>query len=182
MLAAKKEGTAANRLVVGIGAMIVSNNIDDYLVTYGLGSCLGITLYDPVVRVGALLHIMLPLSKLQQQDAKKFPLRYVETGVPLLFKACYELGAEKQRIEIRVAGGASVQMADGDSVLQIGKRNIISLKRLLMKNRVLTSASDVGGSKSRTLSMRIDTGRTEIMAQGKQYELTKTGVRAEGKD
>ncbi len=179
MIPAAKKVTDKRR-VIGIAAMIVSNDPSDYLVTYGLGSCLGITLYDPMAKVGGLLHIMLPVSKLQVEDAKLRPLRYVETGVPMLFKACYALGAEKSRIVVRVAGGASVQMTDGDSVLQIGKRNTIALKRMLMKNRVLISAIDVGGAKSRTLSMQIGTGRVDIVAQGEQYELKKSASRVAG--
>ncbi len=181
MSAVEKKAVLAKR-VIGIGDMIVSNDLGEVLITYGLGSCLGITIYDPVAQVGGLLHIMLPLSKLQQEDAKAKPLRYVETGVPLLFKACYELGADKKRLIVRVAGGANMQMMGSGSTLQIGKRNIVALKRLLMKNRVITTASDVGGTKSRTMTLNIESGLVDIVSQGKRYELTgktanKMGVR-----
>lgn len=180
MMPSKQKNSNQKRQDIGIGAMLVSNNPDDYLVTYGLGSCLGVSIYDPVAKVGGLLHLMLPMSKMQQNDSKKSPLRYVETGVPLLFKACYALGAEKSRIIVKVAGGASVQMVDEESVLRIGKRNIVALKRVLMTNRVLINASDVGGSKSRRMSIRIDTGRVEITAQGRQYDLIKSALQTGG--
>lgn len=92
--------------IVGVADMFVSDNEEDTIITHGLGSCLGIAIYDPVVRVGGLLHAMLPDSKVDPEKAKEKPFMFVDSGVPMLFRACYALGAVKSRINVKVAGGA----------------------------------------------------------------------------
>src|SRR5690606_33471231 len=94
-------------IVVGMADLRVSNSPDERLVTYALGSCLGIAVYDPTARVGGLLHVMLPLSSTDMARAAENPALFVDTGVPELFRSCYRLGASKQRMIVRVAGGAS---------------------------------------------------------------------------
>ena len=85
-------------VVVGIADMKVSKDVDATLVTHSLGSCIGLAVYDPVAKVGGLLHYMLPESGLDANKAKERPLMFADTGIPLLFKACYNLGAEKKRM------------------------------------------------------------------------------------
>ena len=75
--------------------MKVSGNIDDMLIIHALGSCIGVAVYDPMVKVEGLLHFMLPDSSLDSKKAKKKPAMFADTGIPLLFKSCYKLGAEK---------------------------------------------------------------------------------------
>src|SRR4051794_31565093 len=96
------------KVIVGIADLAVSNNQNATLTTYSLGSCLGITVYDPVVRAGGLLHIMLPDSSIDSNKAAKQPAMFVDTGVPALFRAAYQFGAEKHRMIICVAGGAQI--------------------------------------------------------------------------
>lgn len=143
--------------VIGIADMKVSSAKDDILITYALGSCLGIAIYDPVAQVGGLIHIMLPLSSVNPEKAQSNPLMFVDTGVPLLFKNCYKLGAQKDRLIVKVAGGASLNHHDDDQ-FQIGKRNFTMLRKLLWKNNVLLNAYDVGENHSRTMSLNINNG------------------------
>lgn len=143
--------------VIGIADMKVSSASDDTLITYALGSCLGIAIYDPVARVGGLIHIMLPLSSVNLEKAQSNPCMFVDTGVPLLFKSCYKAGAQKERLIVKVAGGASLQNHEDDQ-FQIGKRNFTMLRKLLWKNNVLLNAFDVGESYSRTMSLNIGNG------------------------
>jgi chemotaxis protein CheD len=82
--------------VVGVAELVVSNQLDDVLITYALGSCLGISIYDPVAKVAGLLHVMLPLSSVSPEKAREKPAMFVDTGVPLLFKESYRLGAKKE--------------------------------------------------------------------------------------
>ncbi len=84
--------------VVGISDMKVSNNPEEVLITYSLGSCLGVIIYDPVARVAGMLHSMLPLSKIDPHKAKTTPYMFVDTGIPMLFKEAYRLGAKKKNI------------------------------------------------------------------------------------
>lgn len=143
--------------VIGIADMKISSAADDTLITYALGSCLGIAIYDPVARVGGLIHIMLPLSSVNLEKAQNNPCMFVDTGVPLLFKSCYKAGAQKERLIVKVAGGASLQNHEDDQ-FQIGKRNFTMLRKLLWKNNVLLNAFDVGENCSRTMSLNIGTG------------------------
>ena len=113
--------TAATLAVVGIGEVIVSDDPHDTIVTYALGSCLGVVIYDPVARVGGMLHAMLPESSLSPEKAAVQPGRFVDTGVPHLFRACYRLGASKERLIVKVAGGAALRRDDEDDQVRPGR-------------------------------------------------------------
>lgn len=152
--------------IVGVADMKVAFDPTDQIITHALGSCLGIALYDPVARVGGLLHVMLPLSSVDQAKSKKNPYMFVDTGVPKLFIDCYKAGAQKQRSIVKVAGGACLNGNDRDDYFQIGKRNFIILRKLLWKNGVLIAASDVGGNSARTMSIDISTGEVSISSNG----------------
>ncbi len=158
-----------NKKTIGISDFQVSNDPSELLITYSLGSCVGVTIYDCEVRVGGMIHCMLPLSKNNNEKAAETPAMFVDTGIPLLFKAVYELGAVKSRVIIRVAGCS--QMMGSNTVFQIGKRNYTILKKLLWKNDLLIKSEDVGKSLSRTLSLDIETGRTYLKVLGKESEL-----------
>ncbi len=156
---------------IGIADMRISSNEGDTLITYALGSCLGITVYDPVAHVGGMIHIMLPNSAVNPEKAKQNPLMFVDTGVPELFRACYKAGAKKERIELRVAGGASTQNKPEEDQFQIGKRNFLMLRKLLWKNNVLIKAWDVGETYSRTMSLEISTGEVNLKINNQTTEL-----------
>lgn len=163
--------TAAGLTVVGIGEIVVSDDPHDTIVTYALGSCLGVMIYDPVARVGGMLHAMLPESSLAPEKAVVQPGRFVDSGVPHLFRACYKLGASKERLILKVAGGAALRRDDEDDPFQIGKRNMVMLRKLLWKNGVLIRAEDVGGQASRTVTMRLGTGDVRVKSHGVEREL-----------
>lgn len=162
--------TAATQVRVGIGEMAVTREPAEQIVTYALGSCLGITLHDPLARVGGMLHAMLPQSTLDPEKARTSPARFVDTGVPALFRACYALGASKERLVLKVAGGASMQDAGADS-FEIGRRNLLMLRQLLWKNGVLIRGQDVGGDVSRTLVLDVASGATTVRSNGQVREL-----------
>lgn len=157
--------------IVGVADMKISASPGDLIITHALGSCLGITIYDPVAQVGGLLHVMLPLSSVDNEKAKHNPMMFVDTGVPKLFKDCYEAGALKQRLDVKVAGGSSLHASEDDDYFQIGKRNFLVLRKLLWKNGVLLKSYDVGGSESRTLTLDIDSGAVTIRANGSERSL-----------
>jgi chemotaxis protein CheD len=152
-------------LVVGLGAMDVTSATDATLVTYALGSCLGVAVYDPVARVGGMLHAMMPRSEIDVARADERPALFVDTGIPALFRACYALGARKDRLVVRLAGGASIHGADEDQ-FQIGKRNLLMARQLFWKNGVLVHAQDVGGSAWRTMTLHIRSG-TVVVRSGR---------------
>ncbi|RMH16618.1 MAG: chemotaxis protein CheD [Gemmatimonadetes bacterium] len=152
--------------VAGIAEMVLSNRPDDLLITYALGSCLGLCIYDPVAKVGGLIHLMLPSSQIDPGRAATNPERFVDTGVPLLFREAYKLGARKERIIAKVAGGASMVEAGRADSFQTGKRNYVTLKKLLWKNGVFLKGEDVGGNVSRTISLYVASGEVVVKSNG----------------
>ena len=91
-----------NTRVIAIAEMYVSENVDDMLITYSLGSCLGVTAYDPVARVGGMIHCLLPSSRSNPEKAKEKPTMYADTGLVALFSKLFEYGAHKDRIKIKI--------------------------------------------------------------------------------
>ena len=158
-----------NRVVVGISEMEISNRPEDVLVTYSLGSCIGVAIYDPEIKVAGMLHCMLPLSKIDLQKAKNVPYMFVDTGIPILFKEVYGLGAKKERIIVKIAGCSS--MMDKKGMFKIGERNCTVFRKILWKNNVLIEKQDIGGSISRTLSIEVATGRVIVKSGGEEVEL-----------
>ena len=112
---------------------------------------------------------MLPLSEIDPRKAEQNPYMFVDTGVPKLFHECYEAGAVRNRLVIKVAGGGAFY-SDND-LFAIGKRNYIVLRKLFWKNGFMIAADDVGGSISRTMSLEIGTGRTLLRSAGREWEL-----------
>ena len=151
---------------VGVAELQVSSAPGEVLVTYALGSCLGICVYDPVARVGGMLHAMLPESSIDPEKAKARPAMFVDTGVPRLFRSCYRLGAVKERMLVKVVGGASSRADGEEDHFQVGKRNFTALRRLLRKNGVRLHAQDVGGGLSRTVSLRLEDGAVVVRTPG----------------
>ncbi len=165
-----------HRVVVGIADMAASNNQNVVLTTYSLGSCLGIAIYDPVVKAGGLLHIMLPDSTIDSAKAAKQPAMFVDTGVPALFRAAYQLKAEKHRVIISVAGGA--QIMDSGGFFNIGSRNYESLTGLLGQHGLRIHAEQVGGMVNRTMYLNLATGevRLKISGEAKDTILCKSST------
>jgi chemotaxis protein CheD len=162
----------AGDLVVGVGALRLSADPAERLVTYALGSCLGIAIHDPVARVGGLLHAMLPNSLIDAEKARNTPAMFVDTGVPLLFRESYKLGARKERMIVKVAGGAAAGADESADQFQIGKRNVLALRKLLWKNGVLLHAHDVGGVQtSRTVYLDVGTGVLTVRSNGSETQL-----------
>ena len=156
------------RHVVAVGDMKIGRD-NDLIVTHALGSCLGLVIYDSVGRVGGLLHAMLPLSKINPTKAEANPYMFVDTGVPALFKALYEIGGQKSRMVIKAAGCGNP--LGKNEMFKIGERNYTVLKKLLWKNNILLEAEDVGGTASRTVYFDMATGQTIISSGGKKTEL-----------
>lgn len=153
-------------LTVGVADMKISSSKGDVIVTHALGSCLGVTIFDPLTGVGGMLHAMLPDSGIDPRKAAENPFMFVDTGVPRLFRDCYGRGAEKSRLIVKVAGGATSKANVEDDYFQIGKRNFVMLRKLLWKNNVLLKSYDVGGTESRTLTLDMGSGSVLLKVSG----------------
>ncbi|MFO1497059.1 MAG: chemotaxis protein CheD [Verrucomicrobiota bacterium] len=158
-----------DRVIVGIAELAVSSNPQVTLMTYSLGSCLGVAIYDPAVRVGGLLHLMLPDSKIDPVKGAARPGMFVDTGIPALFRGAYNLGADKRRLLIYVAGGA--QVMDDSGYFSIGKRNYEALTALLNRHGLRICAEQVGGFKNRTLCLNLRSGDVSLRISGQTKEV-----------
>lgn len=159
----------AIRYTVGISEMAFGTEEGDLIVTHALGSCLGVSIYDPVVKVGGILHYMLPNSSLDSEKARKNPLMFGDIGIPAFFQEAYRLGAQKDRLRVVIAGGANVINANNN--FDIGGRNITIARKLFWKNNVLIAAQHVGGDMPRTLYLEIGSGRTWFTSRGQSLDL-----------
>ena len=151
-----------NLLTVTIGGIEVSDDRSRVLVTHGLGSCVAVMTWDPVCRIGGMLHFQLPTATLSPDRAKDAPGTFADTGIPLLFERMYMLGAKKRDIVVKVAGGGSFH---GDiDTFDIGRRNYTMMRKIFWKNQVLIAAEDIGGNRSRTARLFVDTGQVTIQS------------------
>ena len=148
------------RKVIGVADVAVSNSPDDVLITYSLGSCIAVVIFDPVVRVGGMLHYMLPESSLDTEKAKKNPYMFADTGIAFLFKQSYQYGTKKDNIIVKVVGGA--QILDENGVFNIGKRNYVAMRKIFWRNNVMIGAEHVGGNVNRTVRLEMDSGRVFV--------------------
>jgi chemotaxis protein CheD len=156
------------RHIVGVGDMKLGKE-GDLLVTHALGSCLGLMVYDPVVKVGGMLHAMLPLSSINPQKAESNPFMFVDTGVPYMFNEIYSMGGQKNRLIVKAAGCG--QPLGKNEMFKIGERNYTVLRKILWKNNVLLGSENVGGTMSRTVYLEINSGRIVISSNGKETPL-----------
>lgn len=163
------ENTKRSNLIVGISEMVISTEPSTVLTTYSLGSCLGLTVYDPVALIGGMIHCMLPLSSLDPAKAREKPAMFVDVGVPALFAAFFRAGGSRSRMIVKAAGCA--QILDPSGHFRIGERNFLVLNKLLTKNNIELTSQSTGGSVSRTMQLEISTGRTTIKSPGIVVEI-----------
>jgi chemotaxis protein CheD len=154
---------SSRRVVVGIGEYAVSQNPDEVIVTHALGSCIAVCVFDPVAKVAAMLHFLLPEAQINEERARIQPGAFADTGIPMLFQAAYKCGLEKKRAIVKLAGGAELGERGSGTALQIGRRNALAAKNLLWKNGVLVKSQDVGGNTARTVYLSVQDGRMQIV-------------------
>jgi chemotaxis protein CheD len=152
------------QIVIGIGEGGISRDADTLLVTYALGSCVAVMLYDPVAGVAGMLHYMLPESSMAVDKARARPSMFGDTGISQLVRATEGQGADKRRLVIFAAGGAQV-MGD-NSMFNIGKRNCLALKKNLWKFGLVVHVEETGGTAPRTVRMEVGTGRVWLQSPG----------------
>ena len=154
----------ADKLVVGIADMKMASR-EGMLITYALGSCIGICLYDPVLRLAALVHVMLPLN---METGRKSPLKPADSGIRETLKQMEARGAKRSRITAKIAGGARMFDVPGNGSLgNIGQRNIESVHMTLKREGIKLLKEDVGGSVARTLLFDAATGQACVRSYGK---------------
>ena len=151
--------------------MKISGDDSDMLITYALGSCLGIAVYDFNLRRAGLLHCMLPDSSLDRNKAAGNPYMYVDSGMKVLLDNFYRNGSLKKNLIIRVAGGSSSKVNEEEDFFKIGHRNLVSLRKYLWNEGLMLKAHDVGGYGSRTVTLEVENGKMLIKAKGSIKQL-----------
>ena len=159
---------AASVIAVGLGDLFVSKADD--LVAYSLGSCVGICLWDPVVRVAAMAHVVLPSAP---AGAVALPGKFGDTAVPALLAALARAGAQKSRLQCKIAGGAAVlSIGGGGSLPKIGARNVEAVKAALAQANIRVLGEQTGGNQGRTVRLVPATGRVLVRTvRGTEIEL-----------
>lgn len=127
------------------------------LISYGLGSCVGIAIYDSVAKVGGLAHIMLPDST--QSRATENPAKFADTCLPLMMDEILKLGAAKSRVWAKIAGGAQMfTFANATDIMRVGERNVEAVRQMLKKMDIKMINEDTGGNYGRTVELKLDSG------------------------
>ena len=154
-----------NDISVGLGEIKISRDPNDVLVAFGLGSCVGIGMYDPITHIGGMLHAVLPMANGKQDSLSK----YADSGTLLLLDEMQKAGALKFRLIVRIAGGANMLSAPGmPTFFDIGTRNIESAHNILNKIGLKLSNEEVGGQIGRTVRLYIADGRMTVRTMGGQ--------------
>lgn len=150
---------------VGIGDVNIAFP-PDKLITLGLGSCVGVALYDSTNRVAGLAHIMLPNSSGFTNQSN--PLKFADIAIPDLIKKMQLRGANIFNIKAKIAGGASMfTFSDRSTTIDIGNRNSNSVKSILNEMRIRVISEDLGGNSGRTMIVESETGKVYIKTVGK---------------
>jgi len=150
-------------IIVEISDAKVTNNTDDLLVTYSLGSCIGVCFFDPTMNIGGMLHCQLPDSKLDSQRAMQRPYMFVDTGIKSILEQMENLGAKKNKLQAKIAGAA--EMGIGLTGFDIGKRNFLAIRKQLWQNSIMITAKEVGGSEPRNMYFDIGSGAVTIKSK-----------------
>lgn len=152
------KGGILTGISIGLGKAAFSNDAKDVFVIHGLGSCIGLAMYDQRARCGGLCHIVLPVS--EKTDPEE-PARFANTAVPWALNRLLELGATRINVVAKIVGGASL-FGSSSPLLSIGERNIEAVSAALALYRIPLVAQEVGGNKGRTMALYLSDGRIEV--------------------
>jgi len=153
-----------NRVVVGVADLYISDDENDRIVTFSLGSCLGVTIYDQELKIGGILHAMLPSAKMDMTKAVERPEMFVDTGMTMMLQRFFDMGASRRNLIVKLAGCASV--LNDNQFFKVGERNYLCAKKFLERNMLPVTSEDVHGTVSRTLSLHMGSGTTTIRSSG----------------
>ena len=157
------------RLDIGIGEYRVSRDHDDVLKTYALGSCVAVMAWDRERKIAGMIHVALPDSNINPDKAAVKPAYFADTGVRIMLQDMKKQGADIRKLVIKLAGGSSIM--DANRKFDIGKRNVIAIKRYLWKNGLGVVKEDVGGSISRTVTVYVGTGEITLSNAQKTWSI-----------
>ena len=158
-----------NSIHVGIGEYHVSSKADDVIKTFALGSCVAVIVYDRAQKRAGLIHVALPDSSINLDKAKEKPGYFVDTGMPKLLQNMRLHNGSRRNVSIKLAGGSRIMDVNGR--FDIGKRNVLAIKKYLWRYQLGTIGEDVGGDISRTVYLSVASGEVVISSSGQKWEL-----------
>lgn len=156
------EVTASERelLVVGMGEMVVTASPNAVLSCFGLGSCFAVCAYDNKEKVGGMAHIVLPQHNNLPGNN---PAKFADTAVPLLLNEMVKKGCIKNRLIVKIAGGAQMTLARGlRDTFKTGERNLAQILLALQRENITLAAADTGGNVGRTVKLYVGTGHVTV--------------------
>ncbi len=157
---------SATTIMVGLGEVKVSQDPEAILACLGLGSCVAVSVFDPVAKVGAMAHVVLPKSHGKSGERAG---RYADIAVPLLLQQVRDLGAVDSRLQICIAGGAQMSLAPGlGTAFKIGEDNVTAVLAVLTAEGLKPKAVETGGSKGRTMRLFIESGKATVASAGQE--------------
>jgi chemotaxis protein CheD len=146
---------------IGLGEIAVTKDTSVILTCTGLGSCIAMCVYDPFTRSGGLAHMLLPTCR-TRSDISSPPVKYIDTGTPLLINRLLKQGSSKENLIVKITGGARMLHVPGYSQLDIGQRNIEAVKAALKGENVPIVGTEIGGNFGRSVHFYLDSGRILI--------------------
>jgi len=154
-------------LILGVGDLGASKDPGVVIKTFALGSCVAVILYNPATRAAGMVHVALPDSKINPEKTRERPGYFADTGIPILLREMAGLGgrSDGRRIIVKLIGGAAIM--DKNDVFNIGKRNLLAIRKLLWVHGLGAIAEDVGGNHSRTVSVKVDSGAVLVSCPGR---------------
>jgi chemotaxis protein CheD len=157
-LAGAPSGAAAERIVIGIGEYAIAG-AGATIVTHALGSCVAVCLWDAEAQIGAMLHFLLPESRVNPERARRQPATFADTGIPMLIAEAVQKGLHKKRCKAHLLGGAAVGAHGG---LDVGRRNALAARRILWQQGIFIDSEALGGSEPRTVNFSVGDGRIRV--------------------
>lgn len=149
-----------NVIKIGMAELNVAK-APDSIITTGLGSCVGVCLYDPLTNIGGMAHVMLPDSTNGRQVENK--AKYADTAIPILIEKITKAGGNKSRLQAKIAGGAQMfTFYNASDVMKIGDRNVEMVLKILKENRIKVLVNETGGNFGRTIEFFPETGNLLI--------------------
>jgi len=155
-----------NEVFVNMGQIAVLKG-SGILTTVGLGSCVGVSLYDPIAKVGVLAHIFLAESR-SNDDRLNTPGKYADTAIPAMIEAAVKQGACKERMVAKLAGGAHLFSDVSPVSFHVGTRNVEAVVNQLTIADIPIVGKDVEGKRSRKMRFFIDSGIVIVTSVGQE--------------
>lgn len=156
------QNTATKQLVVGVADLQLSNDPNARIITYALGSCIGVTAWDRQAKIGGMLHFMLPEPPEKAGEGKQ--AMYATSGITALFDRLAALGARRENLVVCAAGAAEIM--SGGGLFAVGQRNRTMMRKIFWRLNVVVAGEDTGGNSPRTMTLDVGSGEVVIKAKG----------------